>query len=232
MWWLVSYKEVTFIIKPPPHSWVKNLMDIENMNIKILDCKPVDRDSVVEVFEIKCNSKNLDKVIEHLEASEYIDDFEILNIDRKNGILMGVVKTSHCTVCRLFSSVSECFLGSAVYEIANRSVRWKLISNMRLVADIVDRLRDEGVDIYIDSVTPIKTESDSPELTYKQEEILFMAWKMGLFDFPRRISLNKFAEMLNLSPATVSESLRVALKKILNSYFKYYQGVEPSRHRR
>lgn len=42
-------------------------------------------------FEIKCNSKNLDRVIEHLRESEYIDDVEILNIDRKNGSLISVV---------------------------------------------------------------------------------------------------------------------------------------------
>jgi hypothetical protein len=202
------------------------------MSIKILDCKPIDRNSVVEVFEIKCNPNIVDSVISHLKSSGYIDEVEILNVDRKNGILMGVVKTSHCTVCRLFSSSSECFLGSAVYEIEDRYIRWKLISHMKLVAEIVDKLREEGVDIHIDSIMPIKSDDKSAELTYKQEEIVYLAWKLGLFDFPRRISLNKFAEMLNLSPATVSESLRAALKKILRSYFEYYQKIEARKYRK
>jgi len=57
-------------------------------------------------------------------------------------------------------------------------------------------------------------------LTIKQEEILRMAYKMGLFDFPRRITLNEFAKMVGLSPTTVTEILRTGLRKVLNEYFK------------
>jgi hypothetical protein len=205
---------------------VKSLESLGNLHIKILDCKPVGDDKVSEIFEIRCDPNKIDDVVKYLESSDYVDGMEILDVDKRNGVVLGVVRTSHCTICRLFSSSSECFLGTATYEVESNCIKWRLISHMGLIADIMDRLRDDGVDISIDSVTSIRVEDDAPELTYKQEEILSLAWKLGLFDFPRRITISELAKMLNLSPATVTESLRASLKKILRSYFNSSNEVK------
>lgn len=221
----MSYKEVVFTIKPPPHSWVKDLLKFRLISIKILDCKSIDDIKVSEVFEIKCDPYDIYSLVDTLNNSKYVDNMEVINIDRKNGVVIGIVKTSHCTVCKLFSSSSDCFLGSAVYEVNNNCVKWRLISHINLIRKLVERIREYGVEIDIDSISSVRVDDKSPELTLKQEEILKLAWKRGLFDFPRKTTLIKLSELLNLSPATVSECLRSGLRKILKTYFESSSGT-------
>ncbi|WP_010478849.1 helix-turn-helix domain-containing protein [Thermococcus zilligii] len=53
------------------------------------------------------------------------------------------------------------------------------------------------------------------KLTGRQFEVLLLAYKSGYFDNPRRVTLREFSQMLGLSPSTVKEHLRKALRKIL-----------------
>ena len=215
------YREVVIRIKPSPHSWIMNLGINDYAQVRILECRPLDEENVNECFEIKCNPKHLDEIKRNIFRSNYLNNVELLDEDRKNGILRGIIRTSYCTVCRLLSSSPECFMGSAVYDINNGIIRWRLIANIYTLAEIIDKLRDAGVEIEIESVSRVRRGSDRESmLTIKQEEILRMAYKMGLFDFPRRITLNEFAKMVGLSPTTVTEILRTGLRKVLNEYFK------------
>lgn len=217
----MSYREVSIIMKPPPHNWIKPLIKKHGpISIKILDCKPVGKEKVIEFVKIKCNSNEINDMIESIRKSKYVDKIEIVNIDKKNGTAAIVLETSHCTVCKLFFTVPGCFLGSAVYEIKDGCVRWYLISEMEVIRKILKRIRERGVEVYIDKITPVDLEERSPKLTKRQREILDLAFRFGLFDHPRKITLRNFSKILNLSPVTVSEILRSGLKKLLKSYLE------------
>jgi hypothetical protein len=217
----MSFKEITLRIRPPPHSWVIELLQYYPAKVEILDCKPVSEEKVNEIFEIKCNPKHVREIEEVLKKSQYIDYFEIFTIDAQKGRIYGTLRTSHCSVCRLFAKSSECFLGSAIYDVEEKYVKWSLIANMTLVEEIIKRLSENGVEVHIDKITKIISEDDkSPALTLNQEKILRLAWKLGFFDFPRKLTLQDLSRVLNLSPATVSECLRTGLRKMLSSYFE------------
>ncbi len=56
-------------------------------------------------------------------------------------------------------------------------------------------------------------------LTERQEEILWKAYSFGYFKYPRGITLTDLAKLLNISKATLSQTLRIvenkAIKKLL-----------------
>jgi len=55
------------------------------------------------------------------------------------------------------------------------------------------------------------------ELTTRQEEVLGTALAQGYFEFPRKISLTGLSELVGVRPSTLSEILRGAERRILES---------------
>jgi|Deesub1362A_J573_1020465.scaffolds.fasta_scaffold00012_3 hypothetical protein len=215
-----EFREVTLEIRPPPHSWVMDLISDYSVRVEILDCKPVGKDKVNEIFEIKCNPKDLNMIKEKIMNSEYIDKSEIFITDSGKGLLYGVIKTSHCNVCKLFSDSSECFLGSAVYDIERNRVKWRLIAHTAILEKIIDRLKKNGIEINVESITEIKMNSKSTELTFNQDKILKLALKLGYFDYPRKITLQELSKIIKRSPSTIVEALRASMKKVVTLYYK------------
>jgi predicted DNA binding protein len=54
-------------------------------------------------------------------------------------------------------------------------------------------------------------------LTVRQEEVLGAALAQGYFEFPRKISLTGLSELVGVRPSTLSEILRGAERRILES---------------
>jgi predicted DNA binding protein len=54
-------------------------------------------------------------------------------------------------------------------------------------------------------------------LTARQEEVLGKALVKGYFEFPRRISLTNLSELVGVRPSTLSEILRSAERRVLES---------------
>ena len=58
-------------------------------------------------------------------------------------------------------------------------------------------------------------------LTEKQEEMLIVAYLMGYYSFPRRISLRELAERLGISVSTLAEHLRRAEAKVVEAFIRH-----------
>jgi len=54
-------------------------------------------------------------------------------------------------------------------------------------------------------------------LTERQEQVLGTALVQGYFEFPRRISLTGLSELVGVRPSTLSEILRGAERRVLES---------------
>jgi len=65
-----------------------------------------------------------------------------------------------------------------------------------------------------------KFEQQISVLTENQEKILWLAFKSGFFDYPRRMNMAELAKKLGISPATLSESVRRGTRRLLEHYFK------------
>lgn len=58
---------------------------------------------------------------------------------------------------------------------------------------------------------------EEAQLTAKQQEVLETAYQDGYFEWPRGITKAEVADILDISPATANQHIRVALKKLLDS---------------
>jgi predicted DNA binding protein len=65
-----------------------------------------------------------------------------------------------------------------------------------------------------------KHEPKEGVLTEKQENVLWLALKMGYFDYPRKINTKELAQTLGIVPSTFSEITRGGLRKLLEKYFE------------
>jgi|Deesub1362A_J573_1020465.scaffolds.fasta_scaffold00848_14 hypothetical protein len=210
-------KEVVLQFKSSPHSWVRNLMKYQPLQVKILDCRPIPSENgVQELFEISTLSDNLKEVVEELKKIKDIHDLEILTEDYKKGKVVGTLKTDHCNICRIFSG-PECFLGSAVYMLEDGIVKWTMLINDDLIKILLKKLEENDIDAQIEEISSVGLKEP---LTAKQEQITKLALKMGYFDHPRKINLRKLSKIFGVSPPALSEVLRRGLKKILTEYFK------------
>jgi predicted DNA binding protein len=69
------------------------------------------------------------------------------------------------------------------------------------------------------NITRVSRFRSSKILTTKQEMALYIALKMGLFEHPRRTSIEELAKMLGVKPSTLAESIRRGLRRLLEHYF-------------
>ena len=56
-------------------------------------------------------------------------------------------------------------------------------------------------------------------LTEKQERVLWLALKLGFFDYPRKIDSIEFSRKLGIVPSTLSEITRRGMLRLLKHYF-------------
>lgn len=115
--------------------------------------------------------------------------------------------------CDLASIVSEsgCFLLSAIPQNDN-IIDWRILAPNKVIMNkLLNRMRTEGYGVEKISSYPVEVES---ALTSKQEEHVHLAYSMGYYDVPRKISLEDLADMANCSKSTLSVSLRDAERRL------------------
>ncbi len=209
-------RKVTLFLGAPPQSWVKSLLGMGELNVKILDCLPSEEGGHMnEFFEITCPDVLMPDVIRRLQQAKEIKDLEI-TLKPSHGRIFGSLRTVRCDLCKCFTT-SGCFLGSAVYDMERDGVRWSFYVKEGLVLQIIKALEKQGIQCTIEENSSIHS---FDELTGRQERLLELALKKGFFDSPRKIGTRDLAKDFNVAPPSVSVSLRRALKKVVRTYLK------------
>jgi len=83
---------------------------------------------------------------------------------------------------------------------------------------IISALEGEGLRPKV-----LKIEKYEPKgkiLTEKQERVLWLALKMGFFDYPRKIDSAEFSRKVGVGPSTLSETTRRGIRRLLEHYFE------------
>lgn len=128
------------------------------------------------------------------------------------------VVTRSCIVCRAIVENGAFMVFGKLSE--EGLMEFRFISDFKSYRSILYDLQRRGVPYKVKEITYHKPKG---LLTDNQERILFIALKLGFFDYPRKISLEELASKLKISPPTLSEVIRRGLKRLLEHHFSTSQ---------
>jgi hypothetical protein len=92
-----------------------------------------------------------------------------------------------------------------------------LVGDNKQVKDLMDALEAMCFHYRVVSLTDAKFSSTSPisRLTQKQQNAIALAFRLGYFDTPRKVSVEQLAEKLGLASSTLAVHLRRAERRLL-----------------
>jgi len=122
-----------------------------------------------------------------------------------------------CAVCGTILS-SNSLLVSGRHISDHTMVYEFVVPNYEAFRRIVSALEAEGLEPKILKI--VKFKPKTKVLTEKQERILWLALKLGFFEYPRKIDSIELSKKLGIAPSTLSELERRGLRKLLEHYFK------------
>jgi hypothetical protein len=116
-------------------------------------------------------------------------------------------------------SSSETSTGRGMYpllpfEVREGKVRVTLVGDNEQVKEFLENI---GVNYKVLSLTDAKFSLNSPisRLTEKQQEAISLAFRLGYFETPRKVSADELAQKLGLSSSTLAVHLRRAERRLL-----------------
>lgn len=83
---------------------------------------------------------------------------------------------------------------------------------------ILSHLESSGLQPKVLEVAKFKPQSKI--LTDKQERTLWLALKMGFFNFPRKITMQELSQRLGIGLSTTSEITRRGIRRLLENHFE------------
>lgn len=196
-----------------PDNWVKDVGKKYTTPIKFLECMPYGESGGRGLIEIDDKEENIKNIIEEIKDHPDVCRVDISPL--KNGGVLGSVVTNKCVACRALTG-SDCFLTSAL-SLGDGGVEWKLITGGEgSLGELVEKLKTYGCEVELKSTTHL---SKKTMLTSRQEEIVKAAFEKGYYDFPKKITIKKLAEVFDVSPSTLNEILQRGERKVMRWYF-------------
>lgn len=182
------------------------------MRLTLVDCRPFNEKGMTLLFELKGDSSAKKRVLAGMRKIEGVR--QIIAGEGSGDTCPLLVVTDRPAVCRALNDSAiiclQCPLSST-----EEAAAWKFI--VRRSSDlnrVLSSMTRDGVDARIEEVSPME---ERPSLTDRQKEIMCTAVSRGFFEFPRRISLTELSDVAGVKPSTLSEILRGAERRIMES---------------
>lgn len=104
-----------------------------------------------------------------------------------------------------------------MFAFRDGKVKFTLLGDNKQVKDFLESAEQLGVNYRIVSLMEAKFSPSSPvsRLTEKQRDALILAFRLGYFDTPRKVSSEQLAEKLGLAHSTLAVHLRRAERRLL-----------------
>ena len=125
--------------------------------------------------------------------------------------------TDGCDICRAFLSQGS-FLISGRNVEGYTCVYSFITPSAQSFQKIISTLENLGIRIQVLEVRKFSPKGEI--LTEKQERILWLALRMGFFDFPRKVTMQELANRLGVGLSTLSEIIRRGTRRLLEKHFE------------
>jgi len=181
-------------------------------SFEVLHILRFDSSETVAIFrlESKDNSLEAEELLKVLLQNLNVE-YQLLEQDRDACIYLIKGKT--------VQSNSETLVRNGMYPmlpfaVKDGKVRVTLVGDNDQVKEFLENRR---VNYKVLSLTDAKFSPNSPisRLTEKQQEAISLAFRLGYFDTPRKVSADELAEKLGLSSSTLAVHLRRAERRLL-----------------
>ena len=122
-----------------------------------------------------------------------------------------------CDVCRTILSQNSFLLSGR--HVEGHTIIYSFVApNFDAFQKIMSALEAGGLEPKPLEVTKFKRKENT--LTEKQERVLWLALKMGFFDFPRKINMLDLSRRLGVGLSTLSEITRRGTRRLLEHHFE------------
>lgn len=198
-------------------------VDIELIN-KECKCSKMLKDSGISKFNV-VDVRGIERgLTRHLinissERTRDIPENPAIKIEKENkfsGDSLICYESNGCSVCNTIISEGSFLLSGSNLDDSTFIYSFITPSDNAL-KQILSSLEENGFELKILKIE--KYQPHGKSLTDKQEKLLWIAFKMGFFEYPRKIHMRELSKRLGISLSTFSETSRRGLKNVLQHYF-------------
>lgn len=142
-------------------------------------------------------------------------NFKIVGYSLQGNRVNAWILSGGCSICRPLEK-SGCIVIEGYMSEDGYSTLSFISPSEKTTQNIFRSYREEGLDF---TVNYRRGFAKASSMTERQEQVVYLAFRLGYFDYPRRISLKELGRMFGIKESTLSEILRRALKNIVSQYF-------------
>ncbi|MBX8631548.1 MAG: helix-turn-helix domain-containing protein [Thermoplasmata archaeon] len=125
------------------------------------------------------------------------------------------VESKSCSACRFLSERMVPVISSRTADETHVHFRL-LVQSRKALQSLVEEMKAKGLKPRVVDIT----ENRVYEMTDREKQILLFAFNHGYFESQRVSSLTEIARILEVSPSSLSDVMRRALKKVVADYLK------------
>lgn len=103
-------------------------------------------------------------------------------------------------------------------------VVWVTVPDRSSLRPLIDKLRDGGSTVSVNRIHTCGENTDSAELSGKQEEALIAAIRAGYYERPRQATLKDLAAEMGITPSAVSQRLTAVERKLVTEHAQHLIG--------
>jgi hypothetical protein len=141
-----------------------------------------------------------------------------MNVSRKNDKETFLwFDTDGCDVCRNILATNS-FLVSGRKLEGSMIVYSFVAPTSAAFKKVITKLEESGLKPKI--VEAGKLQPKGKTLTEKQDRVLWLALKMGYFDYPRKVHTSDLSRRLGVGSSTLSETIRRGTRRLLEDHFE------------
>ncbi len=178
-----------------------------------------------ELVEVDATRTNAEAVLNEIRTDPNVQEVVILG--HYGNSLFVSIRGVNCKPCMAATAPTQrCYLTSTVVNEQGEMEMSFISGGKGSLRRMLSVLKKTKVSVHLKRISTVNGKGG---LTIRQEHVIRYAMRSGYFDYPRKVTLERLASMLNVSPSTISEILRRVERKIFEAYFK--EAVPKSRHR-
>jgi predicted DNA binding protein len=196
------------------HCWAEDVSQGADQPLTIDNCVPVGRTGARVLFEIDGGREKADRTLRMIRT--HPDTSEISINEPIEGVVTGSMVVKKGCMCRTVFS-SDCFLETAT-TLGDGKVEWHIITGTEgALFKLIDGLREKGAKVEIQKIVRVENREG---VTRRQQFLLSKALERGFFDYPRRTTIKRLSQELQVVPSTLREVLKRGEKNVIEEFFR------------